>query len=271
MLFRNLAVFGLAALIYTTPVFTTPVIAHEFWVEPQEYQVENGGKLLANLRNGQKFKGSKLAYFDSNIARFDTYLNGDIAPVTGRMGDIPALDMVVDGDGLLVIVHQTTPSTLKYATWEKFQAFADHKDFTNMRARHDARGLPEADFSETYTRHVKTLVGIGTSQGQDLNTGLETEFIALANPYTDDVSLGFPVQLLYQGAPRSDAQIELFDRAPDGSVTIHLYQTDASGQATVQVTSGHTYLLDAVVLRDAAETDQSVWETLWAALSFAVP
>jgi hypothetical protein len=39
----------------------------------------------------------------------------------------------------------------------------------------------------------------------------------------------------------------------------------------IPVKSGHEYLLDAVVLRAADPDDGAVWETLWAALTFAVP
>jgi hypothetical protein len=83
------------------------------------------------------------------------------------------------------------------------------------------------------------------------------------------------VELRYQGAPRVDAQVEVFDRAPDDTVTITLHRTDAAGLATVPVLAGHEYLFDAVVLRRAPDPGDDpnapVWETLWAALTFAVP
>lgn len=246
-------------------------LAHEFWIEPKEYQAQSGASLVADLRNGQKFSGIALGYFSSNIARFDLIQAGRVAPVQGRMGDVPALDTAAPGDGLLVIVHQTTPATLTYAKWAKFQAFATHKDFPNIRARHEARGLPVDGFTETYTRYAKALVGIGHSRGADAATGIETEFVALSNPYVDDPVAGFAVQLLYQNAPRADAQIEVFDRSPQGSVVITLLRTDTQGRATIPVRPGHRYLLDAVVLRQPTGDGKAVWETLWAALSFAVP
>ena len=52
-------------------------------------------------------------------------------------------------------------------------------------------------------------------------------------------------------------------------------RTDEPGQAVVPVTPAHQYLFDAVVLRPAQgagdTADAPVWETLWAALTFAVP
>ena len=83
------------------------------------------------------------------------------------------------------------------------------------------------------------------------------------------------MRLLYQGGPRADAQIEIFERDARGAVTITTLRTDSAGEARIPVKPGHDYLLDAVVLREpapdlAAEHD-AVWETLWAALTFGVP
>lgn len=245
--------------------------AHEFWIEPQNYQVQKGAPITADLKNGQKFKGSNLAYFDNRIARFEVVQNGTVTPVTGRLGDVPALQVTAPDDGLLVVVHQTAPSKITYKEWDKFQAFADHKDFGEMRARHESLGFPTDKFKETYTRYAKALIAVGDGNGADAPTGMETEFVALSNPYTDNLTQGMAVQVLYRDASRPDAQIEIFDRAPDNTVTITTTPTNAEGRALIPVLPGHTYLLDAVVLREAPKGGDTVWETLWAALTFSVP
>ena len=248
-----------------------PALAHEFWIAPQNYQVETGGTLLADLRTGQNFNGAAYPFFAAQTARFELIRDGRADVYTGRMGDLPALSTAAGADGLVVILHQTTPSTVAYATWEKFAEFAAHKDFPDIRARHLGRGLPEAGFREVYTRFAKALVGVGAARGADAPTGMETEFVALANPYTDDLADGFAVKLLYRGAPRPQAQIEVFDRAPGGAVTVTRLRTDAAGKAMIPVTPGHEYLLDAVVLRPAPEDAAAAWETLWAAMTFSAP
>ncbi len=52
----------LAAIVATTG------LAHEFWIEPQEYQVQSGAPLIADLRNGQNFAGPELAYFSKRFS-----------------------------------------------------------------------------------------------------------------------------------------------------------------------------------------------------------
>ncbi|QBF33160.1 DUF4198 domain-containing protein [Thalassococcus sp. S3] len=261
----------LAALTLALGAPANGAVAHEFWIEPQQYQVESGAPVVADFKNGENFGGITLAYFERRTARYDIVQNGDTTAVEARMGDIPALETQPLGDGLLVAVHQTAHSTIAYTTWSKFQRFADHKDFPDIRARHQARGLPEMGFEELYVRFAKALVGVGHAQGADAETGMETEFVAEANPYTDDLNGTFPVRLLYRGVPRRDAQVEVFDRGPDDFVIVSTQRTDAEGRVWIPVTPGHRYLLDAVILRPAAETETAVWETLWAALTFQVP
>ena len=79
------------------------------------------------------------------------------------------------------------------------------------------------------------------------------------------------MQLHYRGAPRPHAQVEIFAKAPDASVTVTTRQTDAQGTVTLPVLPGYQYLLNAVVLRPAPQDADYVWESHWASLTFAVP
>nr|WP_295313534.1 DUF4198 domain-containing protein [Roseobacter sp.] len=252
-----------------------PALAHEFWIEPQQYQVESGNELVADLKNGENFEGVSLGWFEKNFSRFEIVSGNEVMPVPGRAGDFPAMAVEAPGEGLVIILHETTPASLKYNEWQKFLNFAEHKGFDTAEARHIENGWPQEGFRESYTRHAKALVAVGDGAGSDRAFGLETEIVALANPYDAGFDGRMPVRVHYQGAPRAGAQVEVFDRAPDGSVTVSLAQTDEAGEAEIAVTPGHDYLLDAVVLRESPKAgtaeDAPVWETLWAALTFSVP
>ncbi|WP_229724199.1 DUF4198 domain-containing protein [Cribrihabitans marinus] len=226
--------------------------------------------MTASLRNGQDFEGISLGYFPNTVARFELRQDGRVTPYEGRLGDIPALQGAQVRNGLLVILHETEPASVKYKTWEKFQAFTDEKELGDLRSRHLARGLPLTDFFESYTRHAKSLVAVGSARGADAAAGMETEFVALNNPYADPPGEGMRVRLLYRDAPRAEVPVEVFARAPDGTVTRSVLRTDARGEALIPVASGHDYLLNAVVLRPL-EGRREVWESLWASLTFHVP
>ena len=252
------------------------VAAHEFWISPDRYQVDNGERLQANFRNGENFKGGTLSFFDRNSVRFEMQAKGETTAIKPRTGDRPALN--VDSpvsDALVVVVHETTPSLLTYREWPKFLKFVAHKDFATAEAEHIANGWPQEQFRERYTRHVKSLIAVGNGEGVDSEMGLKTEFIALTNPYAADFDGTMRVAVHLDGAPRADAQVEVFDRALDGSVDVTLHRTDAQGIAAIPVQPGHDYLFDAVTLRPAPDGNTGdkpiLWETYWAALTFSVP
>ena len=249
--------------------------AHELWLEPLDYQVAPDGQLKARIINGENFSGTALPYLPRRFQHFVVSVGDRNVQVPGRPGDAPGLNMSARNEGLHVVAYQSTPQTISYQTWAKFQKFVDHKDFGDVRTLHDARGLPEEGFKEAYIRYSKTLIGVGEAAGADKRMGLETEFVALTNPYTDDLSGGMRVQLFYGSEVRANEQVEVFAKAPDGDVTVTLYRTDGNGIATIPVSAGRSYQLDAVVLRepDAAMASDTgaVWETLWANLTFQAP
>lgn len=247
--------------------------AHEFWISPEAYVIPNGSEVQAQLRVGQEFSGAGYSFNPRNFTRFELVQGDTVTPVEGRIGDTPALGMEAPDEGLLVVVHETTANSLSYTDMEKFRKFAVHKDFEWVMDTHTERGLSTNKFYERYHRYAKSLISVGNGTGADRNMGLKTEIVALANPYTDALDT-LPVQVLLDGAPRADAQIEVFERAPDDTVKITLHRTDAEGRGDVPVKPGHEYLVDAVALLPLEPGDgpsDPVWWSLWASLTFKMP
>ncbi|MEO1140657.1 MAG: DUF4198 domain-containing protein, partial [Pseudomonadota bacterium] len=251
-----------------------PVHAHELFLQPQSYEIAVGEPLRAEIKVGEKFDGGRNIFNPDKFRRFDLAVADTVAPVSGRLGDLPAANVDTTVGGLHVLVHVSEDLRLRYTDFAKFTKFVAHKDLRGTIDAHKARGLSETDFVEAYSRYAKSLVAVGDGAGQDRAFGLETEIVALANPYTDALWGEMAVQVFYQGAVRADAQVEMFERYDD-SVTITWHRTDAEGKAFLPVRRGGEYMLDAVVIRepseDLAEDMGAAWETLWANPTFAVP
>ncbi len=252
-----------------------PLSAHEFWLDLEEYQVPIDGEISVALSNGQKFSGVSLSYFPRRVVLFDQVIEGERSEIKARAGDAPVIVPAPDEEGLLTLLYQSSNSTVQYPNWEKFQGFVEHKAFGDVRSRHVERGLPDERFREVYSRFAKSLVAIKDGAGHDLAQGMEIEIVALANPYTDALPEGLPVQVFYQGTPRAMVQVEIFEKDAEDNVQVTTVLTDASGIAQVPVKPGYEYMLDNVVLRvpseERAAKFDAVWETLWASLTFAVP
>lgn len=264
------------ALVMSVGFAAFPAVAHEFWLEAPTYQVKPGAELTTSIKNGQIFEGTDIAYFSNRTDRFDLTFEGETLPIQSRMGDSPALQTKAPPrDGLLIVAHEASPSSLTYKDWDTFVGFTEHKDFKTAVAEHRAAGFPQDRVRERYTRHSKALIAIGDGHGSDINLGLQTELTALTNPYDPDFDGNMTVALTYQGEPRSDVQIEVYAKSAETEPTVTVYRSDDAGHLTFPVTAGMTYLVDSVVLRPAADAGKTAtsphWESLWASLTFAVP
>lgn len=247
--------------------------AHEFWIDPVAVVVDPGQAIVADLRVGEGYRGGPQPFLPQTFHRSEVVTADAVRPFEARLGTIPALQMGDLGDGLAVIVHETAGQILTWTGWDRFRAFAAHKDLGDVTAMQAARGLDQEDVTEVYIRYAKSLVAVGAGAGADRRVGLRTEFVALTNPYRDDPAQGFAAQLWLDDAPRADVQVEVFAKAPDGTVAVSLHRTDGDGIVRLPVTAGMRYMLDAVVLEplDPAEAGGAEWRTLWANLTFAVP
>ncbi len=252
-----------------------PAKGHEFWIDPGDFTVAPGAIVRGELRVGQDYEGTGVAYLPPRFRRFDFAINNKAGDVPGRVGDRPALKLSAPEAGLLIVTHVTTDTKIVWDDWQDFVSFVEHKDAPWVLEQHVARGLDEVDASEAYSRYAKSLIAVGFPEGNDRVMGLETEIVALENPYIGDIDDGVDVQVFYQGAPRAGEQVEVFEKAPDESVTIFTLQTDAEGKVTIPVKRGYRYMVDSVVVRapsaELAAAMDVEWESLWANLTFAVP
>lgn len=249
----------------------SPVVvrAHEFWVEPARYHVAVGEAILGHLKTGQHFKGVRNLYLPHQFTSFEITDAAGTRPVTGIVGDIPPLNLIADQPGLKVITYLSEPKSLDYTEWEKFEEFLTGMGMAAPLERHRARGLDPNAFTETYIRCAKSLVAVGDGAGADRALGMPLELVALTNPYSDSVTDGMRVQLLWQGAPLVDAQVKLFTGQGDSLQTAFM-RTDGDGIALMPNLGPGQYLLNAVQLIEAPEGVDAAWQSYWASLTYAI-
>lgn len=238
-------------------VLAAPLPAHELWLEPAAYIIPADGMLTADIVNGQTFEGINLPYLSQQSARLEVATPNGLRPISPRMGDRPAITVQAEQPGLYVLAYETQPATITYETSGKFADFARYKD-----AEWALTPAQTAPITETYTRHAKALICADHCTGADRAIGLTTEFVALTPPGAD-----MRLRLLFQGAPRANARVTLFEKGPDGTTTQHL-RTDTDGNVTLPTRPGFSYLADAVVFE--RRTTQTQWHTYWAAMTFEV-
>lgn len=254
---------------------TSNAQAHEFWLSPQDYDVPKGAPIVADIRVGEDFAGPAYVWLSRNVAGSALVQGEVVKPALSRLGDLPALRYGDAEEGLAVLIHASRHTRLVYDSWNDFKKFATSVDESRVIAAHDARGLSRDEVTEGFARFAKSLVAVGEGAGSDRFFGMPLEIVALANPYTDALPDGLPVQVLREGEPFGDKQLEIFSRSSTGDVTSEIVRTDAEGGAVVPLRPGDEYLLSSVLLREAPEKLAAsldvAWESQWASLTFRAP
>jgi hypothetical protein len=247
--------------------------AREFWIAPDAFRTPSDAPLRADLRIGDGFDGFAPSFEAADFVRFEIVTAEDSVPVEASGGDGPAVSAADLPEGLALIVHETATREGGWTDWREFMAFVEEKGLGDLPALQDGPKREPAGLREDCIRYAKALVSIGHGRGADRLLGMRAEFLALGNPYTDDLAGVLPVQLWLDGAPRRAAQVEVFSRPSEGGeVTSEIFRTDGNGIVILPVREGTEYLLSAVTLEQAdGQHGGPDWRTLRATLTFEVP
>ncbi len=258
------------ALALTALALTTPLAAHEFWIEPVSHSVEPGDEIVASLRVGQKYEGEPFPYLSSRFERFTVTDASGTRGYRGHQGDQPALKTEAMKPGLTVLTYVSKPSALVYRKWETFLKYTTAEGLTGAVEAHLAADLPKTGFREDFQRHTKALIQVGPVDPADREAaqGLDFELVALGNPFDPDIGT-LRVRLLRFGKPAPDIQIAIFRKGPDDA-TNETLRTDEDGYAEIALTDGARHLLNAVLLERSEEQGVD-WASDWASLTFARP
>jgi hypothetical protein len=245
------------------------LISHEMWLDTTTFQQSVGKDIQISLKNGQMFQGAGLSYFKSRFSDFYYISNEQKIEIESRMGDTPAATISLNTNGLLTGVYVSKKSTITYKSIDKFANFVSEKGEDWVIQKHGELKFPKNNFKEEYYRFSKILIGVGDASGSDKNVGLKHELVALTNPYIISSSDKFLVQLLFNNEPQKNRQITIFERDFENKVNIRTTLTNSNGIGKFEVTEGHDYLLDNVILELNDNSEDNVfWKSYWAALTF---
>lgn len=245
------------------------LISHEMWLDTTTFQQSVGKDIQISLKNGQMFQGAGLSYFKSRFSDFYYISNEQKIEIESRMGDTPAATISLNTNGLVTGVYVSKKSTITYKSIDKFANFVSEKGEDWVIQKHGELKFPKNNFKEEYYRFSKILIGVGDASGSDKNVGLKHELVALTNPYIISSSDKFFVQLLFNNEPQKNRQITIFERDIENKVNIRTTFTNSNGIGKFEVTEGHDYLLDNVILELNDNSEDNVfWKSYWAALTF---
>jgi uncharacterized GH25 family protein len=253
---------------------TTPIAAHDFWMQPNRFWVEPGTVVPLILLVGHGENRQRSSITAERVVLFQAR---GIAGTVDRKPDLhlgmPTLDAAVSfaspGTYVITFATNTTPSELPAL---RFNDYAQAEGLTPILRQRAAKGQTNAPGRELYSRRAKVLLQVGrrsrTAQPQVTQPlGLGLEIVPLIDPYAPGKHDSFPVRVLFQGQPLAGAFVKLNNLHADAKpVETHL--SDSAGMAVFKAPIAGEWQMNVVWSQPLANNRSAEFLTTFSSLTF---
>jgi hypothetical protein len=248
--------------------------AHEFWLQPDRFQVAPRATSPAVLMVGIGEDRERWGVGPAKVARLEVRgpegVRDARAALRAPGGPADAL-LSYAAPGLHVVAFESRPALSVLPAGRFDDYLADSGLAAAIAARAGANGRPGR---ERYSRRAKALVQVGAATARDdtaatAPAGLTLEIVPEKNPYRLAPGEALPVRVLYQGRPLAGALVKLFCLDLDHQALARR-ATDAAGRARFVVPARGAWMLSVIWSRPVATRDAD-FETVFSSLTFGYP
>ena len=250
-------------------ILATPLIAHDFWLEPSTFSARPGEEVSLTLRVGEHLQGDTLPYIDDWFSDYRVLNDDGERPIDGILGDDPAGQFVAGSPGIHVVGYRSTNNFVELES-QKFHDYLAKEGLESVIDIRNERGDADTLGREDYSRCAKALVSVGDKYSGDIfdkALGYTLELIPEINPYAMSAGDSLPIQLLYLSEPIKDVLVVAFTQdEPEKQISA---RTDENGRVNMQLNGSGVWLIKAVhIIETPPDNEQADWESFWASLTF---
>ncbi len=253
-----------AFLFFTITILMLPLLAHEFWLQPERFIYQPGDSINIRFWVGEDFDGVNWGGNHEKIASLQLWLNDikdDISnQVSNEKGD--SLQLTIFDEGSPMVTFNSVNSYIELDS-TKFTAYLKEDGLTGAlayRVAHHETGVAGREF---YQRSVKTLVQVGDKKGNVSHpTGLPLDIVPLANPYALKNKDSLTVKVLFNNKPLASQLVNVWHRQ-HGQTTRQAYQTNQQGKLSFLLSTTGKWMVSAVNMIHNNDTSKADWQSYW--------
>ncbi len=259
---------GSKALLATLVLILPPLAqAHDFWIEPSNFNPKPDERVSISERFGDRFEGVSVQRTNARIERFVAVGPDGEHPIPGPDGSDPIGTTQFSKPGVYVIGYRNTPRMVEFEP-VKFEHYLAEKGLMDILDLRKTRGMTDNVQREAFSHCLKTLIRVGDAPGTDRVLGLKYELIA-ESPLAGHGPQPQIFRVLYEGKPLKGALVTATRRHAPSDI---LYaRSDAEGRVKFVLKDAGDWALVTVHMIEAPKTLQAVWESFWASLTFQLP
>lgn len=241
--------------------------AHEFWIKPDAQVVPGGGLLGLTLMHGERFLGQPVARNSPMIMRYELASpTHDPVPVAGLHGTTQGYLRPKHAG---VVVYQTKHYRNDLPA-DRFEDYLQEEGLSEISRERAAKGESDLPGREIYSRCAKSVIliegGERDASKVDHDTGLPLE-IMVREIREHDGSMRVFASVEFEDHPVEAMRVVAVHAAnPDELIELF---TDKEGMVEFPAAAGD-WMITALHIRRAAESQDADWESFWASNTFPV-
>lgn len=244
-------------------------LAHETWIMPSKFSAKVGVDVRFDLSSGMAFPHLESAIKVERVARAAFRLGqGEVSLKELETSDKSlVVRQAFSKEGVATVWLDLGPKDIELTDDEVAEYFDEIRATEDIRATW-AGQKGRIAWRETYTKHAKTFLAVGTVEADRswaVGVGQALELVPSSNPLTVTVGGELTVTLQISGKPFANSPIGL---QVEGVKERVFRTTDAEGRATFPITLGGRAMLYAVRLLPAQ--DGRSWNSDFCTLTFVI-
>jgi uncharacterized GH25 family protein len=247
-----------------------PALAHEFWLEPQQYIFSRTDEINIRFKAGEAFTGNNWKGNSEKVSELKLYY----ADIVDNLGEALSEE---EGDSLQFSIHEEGTAMVTFNNTNSFiEMDADEfntylledglQSAIDYRKQHNETDSIGREF---YQRSVKTIVQVGALKTDvyKKHTTLPVDIIPLSHPYKLSNGDTLKVQVLFRGEALANTKIRSWHKLL-GRVTDTSFITNANGEISFPVKTTGEWMLSCVVMVRLFNDPNAQWQSYWGSLTW---
>ena len=257
-------------LIFLLSTFLSPILAHEFWLNPDKFIYKRTEPINIRFLVGENFEGQNWKGNNTRIQSLIIYYGGvsdDLSAFVGfSAGDSLQLTMVDDGTCLIAM---NTRNAFIELEPPKFNAYLLDDGLTSAFEYRKEYDETDSTGREYYQRCAKTLIQVGDVEDRTYSvaTGMPVDIIPLSNPYQLDDKDSLTVSVLFKKEPLSNSLVKIWNRT-NGITEIVKMMTNEDGEIKFAVNTSGKWMISTVKMERLDQDPKAQWQSYWGTLTW---
>lgn len=247
-----------------------PALAHEFWLEPQQYIFSRTDEINIRFRAGESFTGNNWKGNREKVNELKLYYADIIDDLTDAISDEEgdSLQFSIHEEGTAMVTFNNTNSFIELDA-EKFNAYLSEDGLQaaiDYRKQHNETDSIGREF---YQRSVKTIVQVGALKTEvyKKQTALPVDIIPLSHPYQLNDGDSLTVKVLFKNEPLVNAKIRVWHKLLS-RVNNTWFMSNEKGEVSFPVNTTSEWMVSCVTMIRLTDDPKAQWQSYWGSLTW---